>query len=181
MNLNTKSSFKSGKVVLQNKFETMGSKENCFTVLKSWWKLGNFGILISTNLPAPIPVLAILPSSSVKEESCSDDWSDDSLELSSSVPKKCSSSSGKSGAERMQGNSSGDNAATAYWRATGLSASGVWRSALPLVEWCTDEGKCRTFGFLGTGGGTWKLFSKKKCFKTQVKLQHLKKSYDQYV
>lgn len=108
----------------------------------------------SQNIPAPVPVLAILPSSSVREESCSDDWSDDSFELSSSVPRWFSSCSGISGTVGVLGNSSGENAATGERRPTGLSACGVCRSVLPLVEECTDEGRSRTFGFLGTGGGT---------------------------
>lgn len=54
------------------------------------------------------------------------------------------------------GNSSGENAPTGDRRPTGLSVCGVWRSVLPLVEEWTDVGRSRTFGFLGTGGGTWK-------------------------
>lgn len=39
---------------------------------------------------------------------------------------------------------------------TGLSAGGIWRSPLPLEAGLVDEERSRTFGFFGTGGGTWK-------------------------
>lgn len=112
-----------------------------------------FVYIISIILPVPIPVLATFPSSSVSEES----WSDDSLELSSSVPKWFSSLSGMPpGVPGVPGISSGGNAPIGERRPTGLSICGVCLSALPLEEEWTEEGRRRTLGFLGTGGGTWR-------------------------
>lgn len=97
-------------------------------------------------IPAPMSVLAILSPISVREESWSDDCKDDSFELSLSVPKWFSSCSDMS---------SGANAPTGDRRPTGLSDCGICRSVLPLVEGFSGVGRSRTFGFLGTGGGTW--------------------------